>query len=84
MVLGIWGQNAKVEQRGSNAYFRYFTGECEAWRLSGCLIAIRTYRDLLELIERMENYRRDKRASSPIYEFLPAPLLANCNHDLSH
>ena len=74
IILGIWGQNAKVEQQNSNAYFQHFTRECEAWRLSGCPVAIQTYRDLLELVEHLKNHRQDKRVSSPIYDFFPPSL----------
>ena len=71
IILGIWGQNAKVEQQDSNAYFQHFTRECEAWRLSGCPVAIQTYRDLVELVEHLKAHRQDTRASSSVYDFFP-------------
>lgn len=71
IVSGIWGQKAIVEQQASNAYFQYFTRECEAWRLSGCPVAIQTYRDLWELVEHLKNHRLDQRASDSIYGFFP-------------
>ena len=69
IVSGIWGQRASLQQQASNAYFQYFTRECEAWRLSGCPVALQTYRDLLELVEHLRNHRRDERASPAIHDF---------------
>lgn len=37
--------------------------------MSGCPVAIQTYRDLLELVEHLKTHRRDQRAS--IYDFFP-------------
>ena len=71
ILLGFWGQRTKVGQEACNAYFHYFTRECEAWRLSGCPVAIQTYRDLLELVEHLRNHRRDERASPSISSFFP-------------
>lgn len=71
ILLGIWGERANIEQQAFNAYFQYFTRECEAWRLSGCPIAIQTYRDLLELVEHLKTHRRDVRGSPSIYAFFP-------------
>ena len=30
ILLGFWAQRTKVGQEASNAYFHYFTRECEA------------------------------------------------------
>ena len=39
--------------------------------MSGCQVAIQTYRDLLDLVEHLKTHRQDKRASSPLYDFFP-------------
>lgn len=71
LISGIWGQRVKVEQQASNAYFQYFTKECEAWRLSGSPVAIQTYRDLLDLVEHLKHHRQNERASPSIRNFFP-------------
>ena len=71
IVLGIWGQRVKIEQDAFNAYFQYFTRELEAWRLSGCPVAIQTYRDLLELVEHLKIHRLERRDSASIDDFFP-------------
>ena len=71
IVLGIWGQRVKKEQDAFNAYFQYFTRELEAWRLSGCPVAIQTYRDLLELVEHLKVHRLARRDSTSIDNFFP-------------
>ena len=71
IICGIWGQNAKLEQQLSSAYFQYFARECEAWRLSGCPVAIQTCRDSLDLVEHLKRHRQDERASASIHSFFP-------------
>lgn len=56
-------------------YFYYFKEECEEWRLSGCAVAIQTYKDFLDLVEHLKRTRNEKRSAPVVLDFFP-PLLA--------
>ena len=60
----FWGQRpSNHENRQFSPYFRYFTSECEAWRLSGNSVALHNYRDLLGLVEYLKHNSTEPRTT---------------------
>lgn len=71
ILARLWRQSSSQQIDGFSAYFRHFAAECEAWRLSGCAVAIQTYRDFLELVQHLKTYRHEARASPIMLDFFP-------------
>jgi hypothetical protein len=72
IVRGLWSNQISIPFRPElySAYFRYFQLECESWQASGD-VEIKTYGDLLDLVQHLKYNRTENLVSSKLLSFFP-------------
>ena len=62
----LWSVDAK---QNLEAYFHFFTSECDTWRLNGRRLTIETYNDLLRLIRHLKEHRGEPWNQDEVLQF---------------
>ena len=65
----LWDYDEYQSIEEHSVYFQNFATECEAWKLSGSLVAIQTYRDFLNLVQHLKAHQTTARNSLQVLSF---------------